>query len=170
MSQPWRKSILNIRGKDWCWSWNCNALATWSKKPTHWKRFWWWERLRAGERGNRGWDGWVVSPTQWAWVWANSGRWWQTRRSGVLQSTGSQTVSQRWKTEQQQTPSCVNWSFIFFPLENAQLSAYISIGVFAFVFLMINKKIFMKINFCHLRGKQNSFQFVFDTLTLFMAF
>ena len=82
---------------------------------------------------------------------------------------GVATVSQEWKT-QQQTPSCVNWSFIFFPLENAQLSAYISIGVFAFVFLMINKKIFMKINFCHLRGKQNSFQFVFDTLTLFMAF
>ena len=74
------------------------------------------------------------------------------------------------KTEQQQTPSCVNWLFISFPFENAQLSAYISIGGFAFVFLMINKKIFMKINFCHLRGKQNSFKFVFDTLTLFMAF
>ena len=28
------------------------------KKPTHWKRPWCWERLRAGgERGNRGWDG-----------------------------------------------------------------------------------------------------------------
>ena len=29
-------------------------------------------------RDNRGWDGWMASPTQWIWVWANSGRWWRT--------------------------------------------------------------------------------------------
>ena len=29
------------------------------REPTHWKRPWCWERLRAGgEGGNRGWDGW----------------------------------------------------------------------------------------------------------------
>ena len=34
-----------------------------------WKRSWCWERLRAGGEGNdRGWDGWMASPTQWAWV------------------------------------------------------------------------------------------------------
>ena len=45
------------------------------KEPTHWKRPWCWERLRAGGRGvNRGWDHWMVSPTPWTWVWANSGR------------------------------------------------------------------------------------------------
>ena len=28
-----------------------------------------WERLKAnGEGDNRGWDGWVASPTQWTWV------------------------------------------------------------------------------------------------------
>ena len=27
-----------------------------------------------GGRGNRGWDGWMASLTQWRWVWANSGR------------------------------------------------------------------------------------------------
>ena len=37
--------------------------------PTHWKRSWCWERLRArGEGGDRGWDGWMASPTQWTWV------------------------------------------------------------------------------------------------------
>ena len=42
---------------------------------TLWKRPWCWERLRAGgERGDRGWDGWITSSTQWTWVWANSGR------------------------------------------------------------------------------------------------
>ena len=37
------------------------------------------ERLRArGDRDDRGLDGWMASPTQWTWVWANSGRWWRT--------------------------------------------------------------------------------------------
>ena len=29
-----------------------------------------------GEGDDRGWDGWMVSPTQWTWVWVNSGSWW----------------------------------------------------------------------------------------------
>ena len=63
-SQSLRKSILNIHWKDWCWSWNSNTLATWSKELTHWKRPWCWERLRArGEGGNRGWDDWMASLT-----------------------------------------------------------------------------------------------------------
>ena len=28
-SQSLRKSTLNIHWKDWCWSWDCNTLATW---------------------------------------------------------------------------------------------------------------------------------------------
>ena len=59
--------------KDWCWSWSSSSLATWYEEPTHWKRPWCWERLRAGgEVGNRGWDGWMASLTQWTWVWAHS--------------------------------------------------------------------------------------------------
>ena len=35
------------------------------------------ERLNAGGEGdNRGWDGWMASPTQWIWVWASSRSWW----------------------------------------------------------------------------------------------
>ena len=37
-------------------------------------------------RNRRGWDGWIASLTQWTWVWASSGRWWWTRKPGVLQS------------------------------------------------------------------------------------
>ena len=41
--------------KDWCWSWSSNTLATWCKEPTHWKRPWCWERLKAkGEGGGSG--------------------------------------------------------------------------------------------------------------------
>ena len=36
-NQSWRKSLLNIYWKDWCWSWNSNTLATWCKELTYWK-------------------------------------------------------------------------------------------------------------------------------------
>ena len=48
----------------WCWNWSSNTLATWCEEPTHWKRPWWWERLKAGGEA-KGWDGWMASPTQW---------------------------------------------------------------------------------------------------------
>ena len=52
--------------KDWCWSWDSNTLATWCEELTHWKRPSCWERLMAGGEGDdRGWDGWMASPTQW---------------------------------------------------------------------------------------------------------
>ena len=52
---------------------------------------------------NRGWDGWMASPTQWTWVWVNSGSWWWTGRHGMLQSMGSQRVRHDWVTE-------LNWT------------------------------------------------------------
>ena len=74
-SQSEKKSVLNIHWKGWCWSWSCNTLATWCKELAYWKRPWCWERLKAGgERDDRGWDGWMASPTQWTGVWANSRR------------------------------------------------------------------------------------------------
>ena len=38
----------------------------------------------------------MASPTQWTWVWVNSGSWWWTGRPGVLQSIRSQRVGQDW--------------------------------------------------------------------------
>ena len=42
ISQSWKKAVLNIHCKDWCWSWSSNTLATWceEEEPTHWKRPW----------------------------------------------------------------------------------------------------------------------------------
>ena len=69
------KEISPKYSLDWCWSWSSNILATWCKEPTHWKRPWCWDRLKAGgEGGDRGWDGWMVSLTWWRWVWANHGK------------------------------------------------------------------------------------------------
>ena len=96
-----RKSVLNIHWKDWCWSWNSNTLVTWCKELTHWKRPWGWERLKAGrEVGDRGWDGWMVSLTQWTRVWVSSGSWWWTGKPGMLQSMGLQNVGHDWVTAQ----------------------------------------------------------------------
>ena len=82
-----RKSTLNIHWKDWCWS--SNTLTTWCEELTDWKRLWYWKRLRTGgEEGDRGWNGWMASPTQWTCIWTNSRRWWRTRKPGVLQSMG----------------------------------------------------------------------------------
>ena len=57
----------------------------------HLKRPWCWERLRVGgKEDDRGWDGWMASPTQWTSVWVNSGSWWWSGRPGMLQYMGSQ--------------------------------------------------------------------------------
>ena len=76
-------SEYSLEGMNWiftgifigCWSWSSNTLATWWEELIHWKRPWCWERLKAGgEGGNRGWDGWMASLTQWMRVWADSGK------------------------------------------------------------------------------------------------
>ena len=58
------------------------------------------QRLNTGWEGdNRGWDGWMTSPTQWAWVWVDSRSWWWTGRPGMLQSMGSERIGHDWVTE-----------------------------------------------------------------------
>ena len=49
-------------------------------------------------------DGWTASPTQWTWVWINSGSWWWIGRPCVLQSMGSKRVRHNWATE-------LNWTY-----------------------------------------------------------
>ena len=50
-------------------------------------------------RGQRGWDGWMTSPTGWTWVWVDSGSCWWTGKPGMLQFMGSQRVGHDWVTE-----------------------------------------------------------------------
>ena len=83
------------------------TLATWWKELTRLKRPWCWERLKAGGEGDdRGWDGWMASPSWWTQVWVNSGSWWRTGRPGVLRFMGSQRVRHNWVTE-------LNWTKYF---------------------------------------------------------
>ena len=55
------------------------------------------------EKGMRGWDGWMASPTQWTWVCVDSRSWWWTRRPDVLRFMESQRVGHDWATE-------LNWT------------------------------------------------------------
>ena len=109
------RTALGVLWKEWCWSWNSNTLATWCEELTRLKRPGCWERLKARKGDDRGWNGWMASPTQRTWVWVNSGsrRW--TGRPGVLQSMGSQRVGQDWATElnwilpRSQNPRGLSW-------------------------------------------------------------
>ena len=44
-----KESILNIHWKDWCWS--SYTLVTWCEELTHWKKFWFWDLLKAKGEG-----------------------------------------------------------------------------------------------------------------------
>ena len=88
----------------------------WCKQLTHLTRLWCWERLRAGgERDNRGRDGWMASPTQWTWVWVDSGSWWWTGGPGMLQFMGSQRVGHVWAIElnwmEKETQKIDSWTW-----------------------------------------------------------
>ena len=68
---------------------------------THLKRTWCWERLRAGREGDdRGWDGWMASPTQWTWVG------WTPR---VGNGQGSLVCCGSWGRKESNTTGQLNW-------------------------------------------------------------
>ena len=53
-------------------------------------------------RGDRRWDGWMASLTQWTWDWANSRRQWKIGMPGMLHSMGWQRVGHDLATQQLQ--------------------------------------------------------------------
>ena len=61
-------------------------------------------KVEGRRRGDdRGWDGWMASPTLWTWVWVSFGSLWWTGKPGMLQSMGLQRVRHDWATE-------LNWN------------------------------------------------------------
>ena len=56
-------------------------------------------------RDGRGWDGWMASPTRWAWVWVNSRSLWWTGRPRMLRFMGLPRVRHDWRTE-------LNWTLL----------------------------------------------------------
>ena len=121
-SQSERKSVLNIHWKDLNWSLKLQYFGHWLKEPTHWKRPWCWEGLRAGGEGAT--EDETVG-------WHHRLNWCEfdqtleearTEEPGVLQSMGSQRVGYSWAIEQRKVPYTVqfiivphlfcNWKFL----------------------------------------------------------
>ena len=112
-SPSWRRSVLGVHWKDWCWSWNSNTLAISCEELTHWNRPWCGEGLGAGGEGNdRGWDGWMVSPTQWAWVWVNS---------GIGDGQGGLACCDSWGHKESDTTERLNWTELIEDKENPKI-------------------------------------------------
>ena len=79
-------------------------LATWCEELTQLEKTLMLGGIgKGGEGDDRGWDGWMASLTRWMWVWVNSGSWWWTGRSGVVQFLGSQRIGHDSATE-------LNWT------------------------------------------------------------
>ena len=159
-----RNSFLGVHWKDWCWSSNSNTLSTWCEELTHWKRLWCWERLRAGGEGDdRGWDGWMASPTRWTWVWVDSGSWWWTVMPSVLQFMGSQRVGHDWVTE-------LNWTWSMNIGTNSCLLSGLCISIVGFklrwvLLFILWAFVLLYFKFMNLRFPSSSWPFFFFSLS-----
>ena len=106
------------------WSPDMKSQLT-GKDPDAWPDWGQEKRLKGGEEGgDRGWDGWMASPIQWTWVWANSERWWRKVKPGVLQSMGLQRVRHNWQTEQQNAYLLENTLFILRHFNHSSLLSF----------------------------------------------
>ena len=78
------------------------VMASWCEELTHWKRPWRWERSKVGGEGDdRGWDGWMASPTPWTWVWVDL---------GVGDGQGGLACCSPWGHKESDTPERLNWT------------------------------------------------------------
>ena len=93
--------------------WCSNILATWCEEPTHLKRPWCWERVKAGgERDDRGQDDWRASLTEWTQVWASSRRWWRTGKPGVCSPWGHKELdTSEWLNNNKKVFKYNKWDF-----------------------------------------------------------
>ena len=95
-------------------------MRVWQQKSNHQCKTWFWVatwhsflQISFPNGGDRGWESWMASSTQWTQVWANSRRQWRTGKPGVLQPMGSQKVGRDWATEQM--PCCLPKPSIYPP-------------------------------------------------------
>ena len=89
--------------------WNLHLLVSREKDPIGWKYMY------------GGWDGWIASPTQWTWFWANSGKQWRTEKLGVLESVASQTVRHDYRERERERLLIWNWLMWLFRLRSPMI-------------------------------------------------
>ena len=104
----WRRSVLGVHWKDWCWSCNSNTLGTWWEELTHWKRPWCWEGLRAGGEGMTedemaGWHHWLDGH-EFAWT------------PGVGDGQGDLVCCASWGCNESDMTEGLNWTELKGPM------------------------------------------------------
>ena len=104
--------LVNLKGnQSWIFIGGTDAEANtsilWPPDAKNWligKDPWCWERLKAGSEGDdRGWDGWMASPTWWTWVWASS---------GVGDAQASLACCSPWSPKESDTSERMNWDIL----------------------------------------------------------
>ena len=73
------------------------------------------KKKKTGEVDDRGQDGWMVSQTQWTWVWASSWRWWRTGNLACCSPWGCKESD----TTEQLNNNCMvppSWTPLFFSI------------------------------------------------------
>ena len=117
-SPYWRRSVLGVHWKDWCWNWNSNTLATWCEELTHWKSPWYWERLRAGGEGET-----QDEMVGWHHQLDGHGFGWT---AGVGDGQGGLACCSSWGHKESDTTEWLNWTesltIFFFPSLSACLT------------------------------------------------
>ena len=88
------------------------------------EKLWCWGGLGAeGEGDDRGWDGWMSSPTQCTWICVNSRSWWWTGRPGMLRFMGLQRIGHDWVTELNWTE--LKWIYFFLIVGQSKYECHI---------------------------------------------
>ena len=96
------KEIQPVHPKDQSWVFIVRTDAE-AEPPILWAPHMKCWLMEGGERDDRGWDGWMASPTRWTWVWVDSRSWWWTGRPSMLRFMKSQRVGHNWAIE-------LNWT------------------------------------------------------------
>ena len=109
MASPTQWTWVWVNSRSWWWTGRPGMLQFMgSLRVGHdWVTELNWIHLQIDDFYDRGWDGWMASPTQWTWVWVKSRGWWGTGRPGMLRFMGSQRVRHDWATE-------LNWTELYY--------------------------------------------------------
>ena len=104
-SQSYRKSLLNIHWKDWCWNRSSSTLATWCEDLTNWKRPRCWQRLRQEGKG-------MTEDEMVEWHHQLSGHEFE-QTSGVGDGQGSLVCCSPWGLKESHTEQ-LNWTGLIY--------------------------------------------------------
>ena len=111
----WRRSVLGVLWKNWCWSWNSNTLATSCEELTYWKR------LMLGGIGGRRRRGSQDETAGWHhWLDGHESEW----TLGVVDGQGGLACCDSWGRKELDMTEWQNWT---------ELKMHVACAIFHFL-------------------------------------